>query len=142
MPQATDALMRPNKYWLTTPAGPTQTFDPTYCSTRYGSSFLSLHSGQDVNDIVKLISKCNPDILYIGVKVDSCYNEDTLEWYDNSPMNGSQIRWCNGYPNSIYDLCEYPYIYFNATGQCISNTYYGSSEYLSQHYACGNPKSC
>ena len=134
-------LSTEDKYWLSTDVG--DEFDSTKCTLKDDSDLVSLHSLQDVNDLVHLIKRYQNQNApsYIGLMVDSCYDNHnyTLKWYDNTPMDYSLIPWCDGQPGLFEDLCDSPYIAFDATNKCIFNCPF-NGEWGS--YACGNPRQC
>ena len=130
-------LITKDKYWYLETSE--SKFEENYCKNQ-GANYVSIHSYQDIHDIIQLCSACSRYEIYIGIELNTCYNDNkyTLKWSDNSVMNYSLIKWCPGYPT---DLCNQPYILFHVNDtatSCIRNQVFDSKRSV----ICGNPYEC
>ena len=126
-------LITKDRFWEFS-TGP-HNYGDDHCQ-QYGANYVSLHSHDDYEDVVNMITACDKDRTYIGVEISECFNDlnFTLKWSDNTLMNYSYINWCHGYPR---DLCNKSIIHFNLSGSCFMN-------YYDKRYPaiCGDPYQC
>ena len=126
-------LITQHRFWQFSTA--TRYYNNHHCQS-YGAEYASIHSLQDIDDILDLTTSCHRYLVYVGLEVSSCLDDAnfTLKWADNTFMNYSYINWCNGYP---MDLCDKSVIYFNVSASCFTNGYDTEKPAV-----CGNPNTC